>query len=76
MSVLPLDLERRFEQRWAARFSGVYQGQHRLEGQQQHQQLRERFRDVGAPDGTCPRVVETQNQQASLNQTALTDATG
>jgi len=39
MSVLPLDLERRFEQRWAASFSGVSQGQHRLEGQQQHQQL-------------------------------------
>ena len=32
MSIIPLDLERRFEQRWAARFSGALQ-EHRLEGQ-------------------------------------------
>ena len=38
MSVIPLDLERRFEQRWAARFSGALQEQRRLE-RQQHQQL-------------------------------------
>jgi hypothetical protein len=38
MSSIPLDLERRIEQRWAARFSGVPQ-EHRLERQQQHQQL-------------------------------------
>jgi hypothetical protein len=34
MSIIPLDLERRFEQRWAARFSAVPQ-EHRLEGQRQ-----------------------------------------
>src|SRR5258708_3810925 len=39
MSIIPLDVQRRCERRWAARFSGVSQGQHRLEGQQQHQQL-------------------------------------
>jgi hypothetical protein len=40
MSSIPLDLERRCEQRWAARFSAAraLQEQHRLEGQQ-HQQL-------------------------------------
>jgi len=41
MSSIPLDLERRCEQRWAARFSAVraLREQHRLEGQQQQQQL-------------------------------------
>jgi hypothetical protein len=40
MSSIPLDLERRCEQRWAARFSAAraLQEQHRLE-RQQHQQL-------------------------------------
>jgi hypothetical protein len=40
MSSIPLHLERRCEQRWAARFSAAraLQEQHRLEGQQ-HQQL-------------------------------------
>jgi len=40
MSSIPLDLERRCEQRWAARFSAVraLQEQHRLE-RQRHQQL-------------------------------------
>ena len=37
MCVIPLDLERRFERRWAARFSGSAK-QHRLEGQQ-HQRV-------------------------------------
>jgi hypothetical protein len=36
MRDIPLDLERRFEQRWAARFSGPAK-EHRLEGQQRHQ---------------------------------------
>jgi hypothetical protein len=37
MSNIPLDLERRCEQRWAARFSAAraLREQHRLEGQQQ-----------------------------------------
>jgi hypothetical protein len=41
MSSIPLDLERRCEQRWAARFSAarVLREQHRLERQQQDQQL-------------------------------------
>jgi hypothetical protein len=41
MSSIPLDLERRCEKRWAARFSAAreLQEQHHLEGQQQHQQL-------------------------------------
>jgi hypothetical protein len=41
MSIIPLDLERRCEQRWAARFSAAraLREQHRLERQQQHQQL-------------------------------------
>jgi hypothetical protein len=40
MSSIPLDLERRCEQRWPARFSAAraLQEQHRLE-RQQHQQL-------------------------------------
>jgi hypothetical protein len=38
MCDIPLDLERRFERRWAARFSGAPQGHH-LERQQQRQQL-------------------------------------
>jgi hypothetical protein len=38
MCDIPLDLERRFERRWAARFSGPAK-QHRLEGQQQHQRV-------------------------------------
>jgi len=40
MSSIPLDLERRCEQRWAASFSAAraLQEQHRLE-KQQHQQL-------------------------------------
>jgi hypothetical protein len=41
MSSIPLDLERRCEQRWAASFSAAraLQEQHRLEKQQQQQQL-------------------------------------
>jgi hypothetical protein len=38
MSIIPLDLERRFERRWAARFSGPAK-EHRLEEQQQHQRV-------------------------------------
>jgi hypothetical protein len=37
MCDIPLDLERRFERRWAARFSGPAK-EHRLEGQQ-HQRV-------------------------------------
>jgi len=39
VSSIPLDLERRCEQRWAARFSAAraLREQHRLEGQQQQQ---------------------------------------
>jgi hypothetical protein len=37
MCDIPLDLERRFERQWAARFSGPAK-EHRLEGQQQHNQ--------------------------------------
>jgi hypothetical protein len=47
MRDIPLDLERRFEQRWAARFSGPA-NEHRLEGQQRHQR-------VAAPDKSKPR---------------------
>ena len=39
MSVLPLDLERRFEQRWAARFSGALQEHREEQRQKQRQQL-------------------------------------
>ena len=41
MSSISLDLERRCEQRWAARFSAAraLREQYRLEGQQQQQQL-------------------------------------
>jgi hypothetical protein len=41
MSIIPLELERRCEQRWAARFSAAraLQEQHRLERQQHQQQL-------------------------------------
>jgi len=52
MSTIPLDLERRFEQRWAARFARVPQ-EHRLE--QQCQQItasgksKRKARQVGWP---------------------------
>jgi hypothetical protein len=51
MSSIPLDLERRCEQRWAARFSAAraLQDQHRLERQRQHQQL------------TAPRESQKEN---------------
>jgi len=50
MSSIPLDLERRCEQRWAARFSAAraLQEQHRRE-RQQHQQL------------TAPRQSQKEN---------------
>jgi hypothetical protein len=38
MSSIPLDLERRFEQRWAARFSGALQ-EHCKRQRQQHTAL-------------------------------------
>src|SRR6202041_1362136 len=38
MSGIPLDLERRFERRWAARFSGPAK-ERRLKAQQQHQRV-------------------------------------
>jgi hypothetical protein len=47
MCDIPLDLERRFERRWAARFSGPAK-EHRLEAQQQHQR-------VTAPDESKTR---------------------
>jgi hypothetical protein len=48
VSSIPLDLERRCEQRWAARFSAArtLREQHRLEGQQQQQQ------QLTAPDNS------------------------
>jgi hypothetical protein len=41
MSNIPLELERRCEQRWAAKFiaARALREQHRLEGKQQHQQF-------------------------------------
>jgi hypothetical protein len=55
MSSIPLDLERRCEQRWAARFSAAraLQEQHRLE-RQQHQ-------PVTAPDNSKrkTRIIES-----------------
>ena len=41
MSIIPVDVQRRCERRWAARFSAAraLQELHRLERQQQHQQL-------------------------------------
>jgi hypothetical protein len=53
MCDIPLDLERRFERRWAARFSGPAK-EHRLEGQQQHQR-------VTTPD-------KAKEQPASVNR--------
>jgi hypothetical protein len=50
MCDIPMDLERRFERRWAARFSGPAQ-EHRLEGQQ-HQR-------VTTPDKAKTRRRET-----------------
>jgi hypothetical protein len=38
MSIIPLDVQRRCERRWAARFSGPAK-EHRLEGRQQHQRV-------------------------------------
>jgi hypothetical protein len=40
MCDIPMDLERRFERRWAARFSGPTK-EHRLKAQQQHQRVTE-----------------------------------
>jgi len=66
MSSIPLDLERRCEQRWAARFSAAraLQEQHRLE-RQQHQQLT-------APDNSKrkTRRVECLPLPAGLNRRA------
>jgi hypothetical protein len=47
MCDIPMDLERRFEWRWAARFSGAVK-EHRLEEQHQHQR-------VTAPDDSKTR---------------------
>ena len=47
MSGIPLDLERRFERRWAARFSNPAK-EHRLKAVQQHQR-------VTAPDDSKTR---------------------
>jgi hypothetical protein len=46
MCDIPLELERRFERRWAARFSGPAK-EHRLEPQQQHQRVTARRRGTG-----------------------------
>jgi hypothetical protein len=48
MCDIPMDLERRLERRWAARFSGPAK-EHRLEEQQQHQR-------VTAPDESKRRT--------------------
>ena len=55
MRDIPLELERRFEQRRAARFSGPA-NEHRLEGQQRHQR-------VTAPDKS-PAGVEPAGSRA------------
>ena len=49
MSIIPLDLQRRCEQRWAARFSAAraLREQHRLERQQLQQQ-----QQLTAPDNS------------------------
>jgi hypothetical protein len=58
MSNIPLDLEKRCEQRWAARFSAsrALREQHRLE-RQQHQQLT-------APDNSKRK---TRRVEATVN---------
>jgi hypothetical protein len=64
MSSIPLDLERRCEQRWAARFSAArtLQEQHRLE-RRQHQQLT-------APDNSKrkTRIVESAGSTSAATR--------
>jgi hypothetical protein len=57
MSSIPLDLERRLERRWAARFSGPLQ-KHRLEEQRQltAQSKRQRKTRRREPAGLKPRT--------------------
>jgi hypothetical protein len=55
MCDIPMDLERRFERRWAARFSGPAK-EHRLEEQQQHQR-------VTAPDESKTRNRRTGERE-------------
>jgi hypothetical protein len=63
MCTIPLDLERRFEQRWAARFSGALQ-EHRLEGQ--CQQLTE----SGKRKRKARRVVDTSERNMPGERTS------
>jgi hypothetical protein len=58
MCDIPLDLERRFEQRWAARFSGPAKA-HRLKGQQQDQR-------VSAPDKSKTKPTEPAGFRARI----------
>ena len=60
MSVIPLDFQRRCEQRWAARFE-----QHRLERQQQHQltALDNSKRKARRVDGPDLRIVPTGRRE-------------
>jgi hypothetical protein len=64
MSNIPLDLERRCEQRWAARFSAAraLRGQHRLEGQQQR---------VTAPDNAKEKPAGVTGGLASADLTPV-----
>jgi hypothetical protein len=55
MCDIPLDLERRFERRWAARFSGLAK-EHRLEGQQQHQRVTAPDKAKEKPAGVTRRA--------------------
>jgi hypothetical protein len=62
MSNIPLDLERRCEQRWAARFSAAraLREQHRLEGQQQQHRVTAPDKAKEKPAGVNRRAVSAE----------------
>jgi hypothetical protein len=55
MSSIPRDIERRLEQRWAARFSGPLQ-KHRLEEQRQHTAQSKRQRKTRRREPVGPKA--------------------
>ncbi|MDT7813784.1 MAG: hypothetical protein QOJ42_3700 [Acidobacteriaceae bacterium] len=55
MGSIPLDLERRLEQRWTARFSGPLQ-KHRLEEQRQHTAQSKRQRKTRRREPAGPKA--------------------
>ena len=75
MSSIPLDLERRLEQRWTARFSGPLQ-RYRLEEQRQHtaQSKRQRKTRRREPAGPSFSVCSLAPCPCGVDQITSSDA--